>query len=134
MSAEERNGGRGRDGRQRGHADRLGNEGWRGRALRWGGSFLAGLEGGRGELGGEWGVRPASGRSPGQPPASTARHEWDAQTLRCHGNGTRWGMSVGELINQGQKTALTSKTKPGETNAKPKWGGGDNSQHQTKTL
>ena len=31
---------------------------------------------------------------------------------------------MGELINQGQKTALTSKTKPGETNEKPKWGGG----------
>lgn len=97
-----------------------------------GGSFLAGLGGGRGKLG-EWGVRPASGRGPGQPPASTARHEWDAQTLRCHGNRTRWGMSVGELINRGQKTALTSKTKPGETNEKPKWGGGDNSKHQTKT-
>lgn len=119
VSAEEQNGGRGDRG---GHADRLGNEGRRGRALRWGAAFWQGWE----EGGRSWengGVRPASGRGPGQPPASTARHEWDAQTLRCHGNRTRWGMSVGELINQGQKTALTSKTKPGETNEKPKWGG-----------
>lgn len=41
-------------------------------------------------------------------------------TLRCHGNGTRWGMSVGELINQGQKTASTSRTKPGKTNEETK--------------
>lgn len=32
-------------------------------------------------------------------------------------------MSVGELINQGQKTASTSKTKPGETDEKTKLGG-----------
>lgn len=52
-----------------------------GQGTEMGGSFLAGLGGGWGELGEENGVRPASGRGPGQPPASTARHEWDARCV-----------------------------------------------------
>lgn len=67
MSAEERNGGRGREGRQRGHADRLGNEGRRGRALRWG--QLSGRAGRRaGEVGRRMGG-PASQRTRSRPAA-----------------------------------------------------------------
>lgn len=73
----------GREGRQRGHADR--GEG-RGRAPRWE-WLLAGLGGGQGESGEENGVRPARGHRPGQPPAPTARHTAGCPTLRCHGNG-----------------------------------------------
>lgn len=75
-----------------------------GPAAEMGGGFLAGPGGGLGGVGGRMGSgQPADRRGPGQPPASTARHEWDAWMRRCHGNGTRWGMSVGELINRGQK-------------------------------
>lgn len=70
MSAEERNGGRGRDGRQRGHADRLGNEGWPGRALRWvGAAFWQGWK----EGGGSWEENGGSGQ-PADAVQASRRH------------------------------------------------------------
>lgn len=105
-------------GRQRGHADRLGV---RGGAGHWDGGWLSGRAGWRvGGVGGEWGL--ASQRTRSRPAAGIhSEARVGCPTLRCHGNGTRWGMSVGELINQGQKTASTSKTKPGGTNENIKW-------------
>lgn len=65
-------------GETKGPCRQTGGEG-RGGVLRWGAAFWQDWVEGEGESG-ENGVRPASGRGPGQPPASTARHEWDART------------------------------------------------------
>lgn len=68
----------------------------------------------------ENGVRPASGRGPGQPPppASTARHTSGMPDAALSWKRNTMGDERGELINQGQKTASTSK--PGETNEETK--------------
>lgn len=100
-----------------GSCRQTGGEEGGGRALRWG--FWQGWVEGRGI----WGKRMGSGQ-PVDAVQASRRHPRGTGVgcpLRCHGNGTRWGMSVGELINQGQKTASTSKTKPGETNEETKW-------------
>lgn len=74
------------------------------------------------ESGEENGIWPASEHGPGQPPppASTARHMSGMPNAALSWKRNTMGDERGELINQGQKTASTSKTKPGETNEETK--------------